>query len=351
MLSLQFILRTTAIPAPSSNGRAITAAQDNSRAPIPHRGGLGARELCAPQLAKRGQREQETVGQWTVRALAEIFSGDSARARSSAMRAFAQHMVVDCQDRPVGPEELRANYGALFIHREVPDELIGPIRLEVIDQSNDWLAINKPAGLATIPRGSFVARSVTVAARRQFHNDEIVPIHRLDRLTSGVMLLSRRKETRGVFQQLFAQRKVAKAYLAASVPPVRRDTPLPKEVGEGALITLRLERGDNALGVEVCEGPANTQTAVHLAGISRGIWYWRLTPHTGRMHQLRATMAHFGAPLLGDPLYPRPLPASHAGWRSTLFLHSYRLTLTDPITSIPVDVRQEIDWWPPHFER
>lgn len=100
----------------------------------------------------------------------------------------------------------------VWLYRPIADEVRAPIEIPVVARGDGWLVADKPAGIATMPRGAYVARSLTVALRRQEHNDQIVAAHRLDRLTSGLVLCSTRASTRAALQRQFETRQVAKAY-------------------------------------------------------------------------------------------------------------------------------------------
>ena len=118
------------------------------------------------------------------------------------------------------------------------------------------------------------------------------PAHRLDRLTAGVLLFTTRRELRGAYQTLFARGLVRKTYLArAAVDPAlscrggakpNRQAPRP--------VTGRLR------------SPASSMPRRWWSIIGDGLY--RLTPRTGRTHQLRVHMASLGLPITGDPLYP-----------------------------------------------
>ncbi len=148
------------------------------------------------------------------------------------------------------------------------------------------------------------------------------PAHRLDRLTAGVLLFTTRRELRGAYQTLFARGLVSKTYLARAA--VNPDLVLPR------VVRSRIVKRRGHLQA-VCEpGVPNAQTLVER--ISDG--FYRLTPRTGRTHQLRVHMASLGIPIEGDPLYPSVIDVAPDDFTTPLQLLARRIELTDPVTGL-----------------
>lgn len=214
----------------------------------------------------------------------------------------------------------------VWLFRPVPDEPDEPITLDVLYEDGRILAVDKPHDMATIPRGSFIARTVTVAARRQFANDHLSPAHRLDAGTAGVVLLTKTPAVRGAYQKLFDKRRVAKVYEA--IAPARAD------LGEGATVELRIEKSQGSLRTDVVPGEPNASTDVRLVReTGSGLGLYELRPHTGRTHQIRVTLESLGIPIVGDPLYPEVLSVTEASALThPLQLLSRELAFVDPVT-------------------
>lgn len=214
--------------------------------------------------------------------------------------AFVRGDIVWADGVAVEPDECVQAGDVLWAFAAAPDEPEEPIRLEVVAQTDRWMVVDKPHGMATMPRGSHVASTVTVAARRQFGNDEIVAAHRLDEPTAGLILLTLGERWRRPYQMMFERRAVIKTYLAVandSLAGFRR-----------VELCLAKERG--SLQTRVVAGEPNSITEISLVESHDGCGLYRIHPLTGRTHQIRVTMAHLGAPIMGDVLYPRVVAES-----------------------------------------
>jgi tRNA pseudouridine32 synthase / 23S rRNA pseudouridine746 synthase len=191
------------------------------------------------------------------------------------------------------------------------------------------VVVDKPHFLATMPRGRHVAQTALVRLRRELGLPELSPAHRLDRLTAGVLLFTTRREVRGAYQTLFARGLVRKTYLArAAVDP---DLTLPR------VVRNRIAKRRGHLQA-VCEpGAPNAETLVELLSPD-GLY--RLTPRTGRTHQLRVHMASLGLPIIGDPLYPNVISGAEGEFKDVsdfsapLRLLAHRIEFEDPLTGL-----------------
>ncbi|MDO4607456.1 MAG: pseudouridine synthase [Bowdeniella nasicola] len=274
----------------------------------PMRGGLPARPLRLSN-ASGSAFEQVTAE------LALLLRQHPRQAAISAHAAFAAGYVVTARDEPVAATDPAG--AGLYLHRPVPDEGQWDQPLEVIGQGEGWVAINKPSGLATMPRGGFVARSAVVQARRQWRNDDVVPAHRLDRLTSGILILITDPTARSRIHGWFAHGQVEKTYHAR--------THLPEASGyeqwfAGMDYSVRLEKRRGDLATRVVAGPPNSHTHMRLLSVRAGQGVWQLRPITGKTHQLRAVLAHAGFPIINDPLYPQTVPVDDTRWTAGLEL-------------------------------
>jgi tRNA pseudouridine32 synthase/23S rRNA pseudouridine746 synthase len=174
--------------------------------------------------------------------------------------------------------------------------------------------------------------SETLLARlgRRFDNPHLVPLHRLDRMTAGLVLFSVNPRTRARYQAMFPARAIAKHYEALAPALPRVSFPLVR--------STRMQRGEPFFLVREVPGVPNTETRIDVLERSGGgIWRYALTPVTGRTHQLRVHMAGLGAPIVNDDFYPAPLSADRAGrppddYAKPLKLLARRLAFIDPLS-------------------
>jgi len=269
-------------------------------APLPPRDGLGPARL----RVHGGPLAEELAGRFGPDVAAKAIAGE----------------VVDQHGTVLDPATVLPAGAVVYLYRELRDEIPVPFEIAVLYQDEEIVVVDKPHFLATMPRGRHVAQTALVRLRRQLGLDELSPAHRLDRLTAGVLLFTTRRAVRGAYQTLFARGAVRKTYLAAA--PLDPAMTLPREVSSRIV-----KRRGNFQAVEET-GDANAITLVELS--ADGLY--RLTPRTGRTHQLRVHMASLGIPIYGDPLYPNVIDVAADDFSTPLQLLAQRIEFEDPRT-------------------
>jgi tRNA pseudouridine32 synthase/23S rRNA pseudouridine746 synthase len=226
--------------------------------------------------------------------------------------------------RPVRGDDPCSPYTFVWFHRDLRDEPEVPGDLPVIHRDERLVVVDKPAFLSSIPRGDHVVQSVVVRLRAELGLPELSTLHRLDRVTSGVLMLATEQRWRSPYQQLFEHNRVRKTYRALA--PYRADLELPVTVRNH----IAKERG--AWRAEVVPGaPVNAETSVDLESRDGELAVYRLTPRTGRTHQLRLHLYGLGIPILDDPLYPVVRDVSVDDFSRPLQLLASELAFTDPV--------------------
>jgi tRNA pseudouridine32 synthase/23S rRNA pseudouridine746 synthase len=158
-----------------------------------------------------------------------------------------------------------------------------------------------------------------VRLRRELDLPDLSPAHRLDRLTAGLLLFTARREVRGAYQTLFARGEVHKTYLARAAVDPALEFPLS--------LRSRIIKQRSRLQAYEEPGEPNAETLIeHL-----GDGLYRLTPRTGRTHQLRVHMAILGIPITGDTLYPNVIDVAPDDFSRPLQLLAQRLEFRDPL--------------------
>lgn len=180
----------------------------------------------------------------------------------------------------------------------------------LIDKNSDFIVIDKKPGVDF--HGSDEAKSLIDHVREMEKEENLFPVHRLDRMTSGLILFAKNKEAASGLSLLFQNRKIEKYYLALS------DKKPKKSQG---LISGDMERGRRGAWKLLRTKTNPAQTRFFSKSCGGGLRLFILRPLTGKTHQLRVALKSIGAPALGDPLYYRGESKKY----DRGYLHSYAL--------------------------
>lgn len=208
----------------------------------------------------------------------------------------------------------------VYLYRELREEIPVPFDMPILYRDEDIVVVDKPHFLATMPRGRHVAQTATVRLRRELDLPELSPAHRLDRLTAGVLLFTVRREVRGAYQTMFARGLVRKTYLARADVDPSIEFPL----------TLRSRIIKRRGQLQAVEEPGEPNAETFVEHLGDGLY--RLTPRTGRTHQLRVHMASLGIPIAGDPWYPKVVDVAPDDFSRPLQLLAHTLEFDDPLS-------------------
>ncbi len=213
----------------------------------------------------------------------------------------------------------------LDVHYRREVEREPPVRedFRVVWSDRRLLVVDKPPNLPVIPGGRWVRNCLLHLLVESTGNDSIAPLHRLDRLTSGIVLLSLDPATRSHFSRLFQPRPmIEKVYTA--VCELRRDPPAPHFSLSHHIARSRQEYFRQVVIPEV---RANARCEVDLMAIEDGLALTRVRPLTGRKHQIRVQLAEEGLPILGDPLYGSERSYEPDDLSQRLWLDAHQLTI------------------------
>lgn len=237
---------------------------------------------------------------------------------------FARGRVQDAQGRALAPDMPWQVGLEIRYFREVADEPVIPFVETILHHDAHLLVADKPHFLPTAPAGAFVRETLLARLVERTGNADLVPLHRLDRLTAGLVLFSTRPGTRDAYQRLFRERRIEKTYeaLAPALPDLR--FPLERH--------SRLQPGEPFFRMAEVPGEPNARTRVEVIDAHGPVWRYRLVPESGRKHQLRVHMAALGAPILGDGFYSQLQDRPQGEGEPPLQLLAQALAFDDPLT-------------------
>jgi tRNA pseudouridine32 synthase/23S rRNA pseudouridine746 synthase len=289
-----------------------TRADDPLRT-LPTRDGVGASCVGLP------------AGAWSTVAdfFAERFPDVDAGTWRERMEAG---LVVDEASQPIAANAAYRPHTRLYYYREVPAEAPVPFEAQIVFQDEHLLAVDKPHFLPMVPGGRYLQHTLLVRLKQQLGIETLVPLHRIDRETAGITLFGIRPEERDAYHALFRDRAVTKHYEA--IAPWRADLALP------LTHRSRMVEGTPFFRLQEVDGEPNSETLVERLEVA-GEWArYRLSPRTGRRHQLRVHMAGLGLPIRYDRFYPEVdnSPEDHT---RPLQLLARAIGFTDPLTGAP----------------
>ena len=249
-----------------------------------------------------------------------------AVARAQWLERMARARVTDGEGRALTPETPYRVGLEVHYYREVSDELPIPFHEAVLHSDADLLVADKPHFLPVMPAGAHVHETLLGRLIRRTENDALVPLHRIDRDTAGLVLFSANPDSRAHYQALFRERRIEKSYEALA--PALPDVEFP------CTRASRTAAGEPFFRMQEIEGPANSETRVDILARGDGNWRYALTPITGRKHQLRVHMAALGAPIANDRMYPTLVKRAEGDYSAPLQLLAKRLSFIDPLSGM-----------------
>jgi tRNA pseudouridine32 synthase/23S rRNA pseudouridine746 synthase len=265
-------------------------------------------------------------GDWTtvLEALCGCFA---AIPREQWLDRMNRGKVFDADGQPIAPGQRYSPGMCVRYFREVAVEAPIPGTESVLHVDDDLVIADKPHFLPVMPAGNYVRETLLTRLIERFDNPQLVPLHRIDRATAGLVMLSCNPKTRAQYQALFRQRRIVKHYeawapaLTESVFPLRRRS--------------RLDRGPEFFRMREIAGEADTETAIDILERRAAYWRYALTPVTGKKHQLRVHLAALGAAIVNDRLYPMLQAEAPDDPARPLQLLARALAFTDPRTGEP----------------
>lgn len=213
-----------------------------------------------------------------------------------------------------------------YYYRNLQSEPEIPFAAAIIYRDAHLLVADKPHFLPVVPAGQYLQNTLLVRLKREWDVPELSPIHRIDRDTAGLVVFSVQRATRGAYQALFRERSIHKTYEA--VARYRPDLSFPREH------VSRMEESSQFFRMHEVAGQPNSRTQMDIIEYNDAWARYRLSPVSGKRHQLRVHMLALGLPLKGDALYPVVNDAPQGDYSNPLQLLARSLAFDDPLTGL-----------------
>ena len=289
---------------------------------------------------KPAEHQASTVclppGNWTcvLDCLCDHFK---AISREQWLDRIARGRVLDADGQPVTAEHPYRQGLRIHYFREVPNEKPIPVLESIIHLDEHLVVADKPHFLPVTPTGEYVEETLLRRLIRRLDNPHLVPLHRIDRHTAGLVLFSANPESRSAYQQLFPARQIDKQYQAIA--------PALPEVQFPLVHKSRMASGEPFFRMQEVPGVSNSETLAEVLEKHGELWRYGLSPVTGKTHQLRVHMAALGAPICNDPFYPNVV-ADQDDYARPLKLLARSLRFKDPRTGEEryFESRLTLDW-------
>ena len=293
---------------------------------LPVKNGVGCSVVGLPKLeAKDESKQWRTITDFLVDRFPAI-------PRSTWLQRMADGDVQDEFGVPVTPDRSYQGHIRVYYYRDLAVEERIPFDEVILHQDEHLIVVDKPHFLPVTPSGKYLQETVLVRLKRKLGLDDLVPIHRIDRDTAGLVLFSVQPATRDAYQALFRDRAVHKTYEA--IAPWRADLTFPltrhsrivEDTSEGRGFMTQTE-------VEVTkQAPLNALTHIQVLEVKGNLARYQLKPVTGKRHQLRVHMHALGIPIQGDGIYPVLTPEGQIDYDSPLQLLAKAIEWVDPIS-------------------
>jgi len=239
---------------------------------------------------------------------------------------LAAGKILDGAGSPLTLVSRYLPHAQLRYFREVASEPPIPFVERILYQDDDILVADKPHFLPVIPAGRYVEECLLSRLRRSTGLPDLVPLHRIDRETAGIVLFSVNKKSRGRYARLWLQGKIEKTYqaLSACVPP--------KE--SAWLVENRIEQGEPFFRMQTVPGKVNARSVIQLLEYKDGVARFQLQPLTGKTHQLRLHLSGLGCGILNDRFYPELQAERADNFATPLQLLAQMVRFRDPLSGV-----------------
>ena len=245
--------------------------------------------------------------------------------RAAWVSRFERGLILDQWKNPLAEDAAYRSGMQIFYFRENLEEGSIPGEVKILYEDDHLLVVDKPPFLPVIPTGKYVSQTLLARLIIRFQNSDLQPLHRIDRHTSGLVMFSKQKESRGVYQALFRDSKIDKSYRAIAPGLPQLEFPYHYK--------SRIVRGDPFFLSQEVAGPANSHSIIDVIEKGSDWWLYKLNPVSGKKHQLRLHMSALGAPVRHDFFYPVVNDEQMDNYEKPLQLLAYELRFLDPVST------------------
>ena len=281
------------------------------------RHGLPTRDGVGPSCVSLPSGKWSTITDFLVERFPAV-------PRTTWLGRMSQGLMADEFGVPVTPDRPYQGHVRIYYYRALDAEVHIPFEEAVIHADDHLVVADKPHFLPVTPSGHYLQETLLVRLKNRLAIDDLVPLHRIDRETAGLVLFSVRPEDRNAYQVLFRQHTIVKHYEA--IAPWRNDLALP------VTRKSRIVEDEPFFRQREVQGPANSETRIALLETCGARARYALNPVTGKKHQLRVHMNALGVPILNDRMYPPVSETPNDDYRYPLQLLAKSIAFTDPIT-------------------
>lgn len=249
-------------------------------------------------------------------------------------RRIAEGKVLGEDGRPITLDSPYQPQKRIRYFREVEQEPVIPFTEKILFHDDEILVSCKPHFLPVTPGGRYVDSCLLHRLRKSTGNDDLVPLHRIDRETAGIVLFSVNKKTRALYNDLFLSGNIQKTYHALSAGT--------GEPGKSAwFIENRIVPGEPWFRMTTEPGAVNARSRIDLVQLKGGLARFQLSPETGKTHQLRLHMSGLGFGILNDRYYPFLQAERADDFANPLQLLAKQVQFRDPVTGKTMEFQSE----------
>ena len=241
---------------------------------------------------------------------------------------FSEGLVMTVDGQPVAASDAYQPNAHLLYFRRLAREPEIPFEEEILYQDDHILVADKPHFLPVTPSGLYLHQTLLNRLKKKTGLQHLSPIHRIDRDTAGLVIFCIQPNERAHYQNLFRDRAVTKVYEVIAPYSEELSAKLPM------VYQSRLEESEHFLQMREVAGEPNADTYIELIEVVKPWAKYRLTPGSGKKHQLRCHLNALGIAIKFDQIYPvlTPYQEYDLDFSKPLQLLAKEATFVDPVT-------------------